>query len=78
MLANFQSNRMIGTSFIELEKSIMDFFDKKPGLSHYHKIILRLWTNNNLKTEICHLHILIITPLYILQYQALVEMQLFL
>jgi hypothetical protein len=29
MLANFQSNRMIGTVFIGLERSMMDFFGKK-------------------------------------------------
>jgi hypothetical protein len=32
MLANFQLNRMIGTSFIGLESWMMDFFGKKHHL----------------------------------------------
>jgi hypothetical protein len=44
MLANFQSNRMIGTVFIGLERSMMAFFGKK-----HHLGIFFLASPNNVR-----------------------------
>ncbi len=53
MLANFQSNRMIGTAFIGLERSMMSFFGKK---HHIWIFFLSLPNNVRLISKLYRMH----------------------